>query len=580
MNRKEKFIDESFPPVSKSLYYDPKINKEECQWLRPCKIEPCYDETETDWVMIRYPLEASDIIQGSLGNCWFVSALTVLVKQPQLLERIIVTKNICPEGAYQFQLYKNGYWKSVVVDDLLPCDADGFLLYSEAKRKQLWVSLIEKAAAKLYGCYEALESGRVIDGLQILTGAPCENIILNSSTTEEEIDKDFIWAQLLSMYSAKFLFGATSGGGNNSQLNEHYYKIGLIPRHAYSVLHIFHDDNLRLLCLRNPWANCVWKGNWSTHSRMWTSKLRKKLMPSDSDESSFWISFEDVLKYFHSINVCKIRSNWHETQFEGTYPCFADHRNLTAVKIYISEITELELMLYQNDQRNVENSKRSYLDLYITVFRTTSGHIGLFKECSSHQIRSFVGCNIMLEMGEYVVICFAFNHWNTNVKSEDYPKSHLVIQSSKCLQMKKALSPKHVFADSIINLAIAKGVRHEGRKGMTAYYLTKNWAGLVVVIENRLPNLAIQVICDCSKSTNVVSTRKTLFTADRIPPLHRQVVMLLTQVRAGENYTIVYRLTHYLFGNKVVQKILPPRIKHSPKINSELSGLHEPKPLF
>ncbi|XP_033320376.1 calpain-D-like isoform X1 [Bombus bifarius] len=581
----EPFVDDSFPPAPKSLYYNPAETKDNhvVQWRRPHQINvDSTVDSKLPWAVFRKPLP-SDISQGVLGNCWLLSALAVLAESDELVKRVLVMRETCPEGAYQVRLCKDGKWTTVLVDDLLPCDKRGHLVYSQAKRKQLWVPLIEKAVAKIHGCYEALVSGRAIEGLATLTGAPCESVPLQPSAlpSEDELDKDLIWAQLLSSRQAMFLMGASCGGGNMKVDEEEYQRKGLRPRHAYSVLDVRDVQGIRLLRLRNPWGHYSWKGDWSDDSPIWTPQLREMLMPHGASDGVFWISFDDVLKYFDCIDICKTRVGWSEVRLRGTLPPLSSLRHLSCVLLTVLEPTETEFTLFQEGQRNSEKSQRSQLDLCVVVFRTRSPaapEVGRLVEHSKRQVRGFVGCHKMLERDLYIVVCLAFNHWHTGMEdTSSYPEYVLAIHSSKRLLVEQISPPAFVLADAIISLTLAKGQRHEGREGMTAYYLTKGWAGLVVMVENRHVNKWIHVKCDCHESYNVVSTRGQLRTADSVPPLHRQVIIVLTQLEGSGGFSIAHRLTHRLANSGNLHDWGPPDTQHCPQIDTQVEGLHSPR---
>lgn len=591
-------------------------------WLRPRQLRKKSSESHLSWTVFRDPKPA-DINQGISGNCWFLSALAVLAERPELLERVVLTREFCDQGAYQIRLCKDGRWQIILIDDLLPCDQHRNLLHSPAKKKQLWAPLIEKALAKVHGCYAALGSGRSIEGLATLTGAPCETITLQPNVTctstsplttsdstnlesssrdqdvqIEEIDEDLVWAQLLSSRSAGFLMGASCGGGNLKIDEEEYARMGLRPRHAYSVMDVRDEGNqLRLLKLRNPWGHFSWKGAWSDDSPQWTPELKTMLMPRGADEGVFWMCFKDVIKYFDSIDVCKIRSGWNEIRLEGSFPTKStDSENIPFVIITINETTEIDLSLFQSSRRDtlnnndqILNPRYQQLDLCILVFKARvvkkgskeSIDISSLIDYSQRQVRNFVGCSVILEPGEYVIICTAFNHWQTKSiqYAMEYPKFLLSVHCSKQLLVETLKPSKFVLADAMIKLSMAKGRKHHAREGLIAYYMTKGWSGLSIVLENRSKDHFIQVICDCSMSLNIVSSRGELKTTDCIPPLHALVVIVLTQLEGSAGFSIAHRLTHRVSTSSGLHDWGPYGVDHLPALDSTTKGLHTPRPL-
>lgn len=123
----------------------------------------------------------------------------------------------------------------VVVDDWIPCEARGKPAFATSRKvNELWVSVLEKAYAKIHGSYEALEGGLVQDALVDLTGGAGEEIDMRSAQAQIDLASGRLWSQLLSFKQQGFLLGAGSPSGSDAEVSSS----GIVQGHAYSVLQV------------------------------------------------------------------------------------------------------------------------------------------------------------------------------------------------------------------------------------------------------------------------------------------------------------------------------------------------------
>mmetsp|Transcript_15753 Transcript_15753/g.17056 ORF Transcript_15753/g.17056 Transcript_15753/m.17056 type:complete len:605 (+) Transcript_15753:247-2061(+) len=202
---------------------------------------------------------------------------------------------------YEVRFCKDGYWQTVCVDDYFPCFPCGGPLFSRSNGNELWVLLVEKAYAKLHRSYLAIQSGKAIDALADLTGAPVKAI--NFPAIEGECKGK------ASTRSRSELESATSIPGGGLQRSFSIRSIGLVLNHAYTILQVIQtSQGDRLLKLRNPWGSMEWTGDWSDSSDKWTHKMRAEIKDfSQVDDGVFWMEINDFVYYFSDVNVCMIR---------------------------------------------------------------------------------------------------------------------------------------------------------------------------------------------------------------------------------------------------------------------------------
>ena len=263
---------------------------------------------------------------------------------PKLIEKLFFSKNLTKSKNHQYGIYFyiNGIWKLILIDDYFPARNTSFkkFAFAYSTEKEIWVPLLEKAWAKINGCYAKVGTGGLPNEVfDVCSEAYNEYILIKNK------NKDLLWNEIFQGEKKNYMMTAgTTKNTNNFKLE----KIGLSPGHAYTVLGVLEINSEKVIKLRNPWGNFEFTGDWSDYSSKWTEELKKKYEFNKKNDGVFYMSYDDFLKYFITIGFAKIHPDYI----------------VNNLKIKKEQNIKCQLIKIKVSKNNNKNSAHSFIQLY------------------------------------------------------------------------------------------------------------------------------------------------------------------------------------------------------------------------
>ena len=250
----------------------------------------------------------SDINQGMIGDCWFLSAIDFSINHPLYRGRIqtdIVT-SVDDMRAIKIKLYDTATatWQETFVDTRLPVNGEimpACVSVLSKNPNELWPSMLEKGLAKMCGGYLNIEGGLMSEGMCFLHGGRgffvSSKDIVPALLSDETNFTKFV-------EDLRCLFDEGYGIFTAWEVDMFSDERGLVKGHAYSVLDMKEVDNVWIFKLKNPWGTFEWTGKYSDSDKSAAAaKARVAFEMQDKDDGIFLMSIFDLLGKCEGIDL-------------------------------------------------------------------------------------------------------------------------------------------------------------------------------------------------------------------------------------------------------------------------------------
>ena len=351
----------------------------------------------------------NDVVQGELGDCYFLSVLAAFAEDPNIIADLIDPKGKGNDGSFTAKVIIHGEPVTMVVDDSFPVANDTKLAFAGINENSgnIWPLILEKAWAKCNRSYEDIIPGNSADAFEFLSPAPFNTYYHNSET------RPTLFETIRDAQKKGFFVLADITETMSTNL-ESLSRLGLITNHAYTVINtaVLRKSNgseIKLLKMMNMWGTNEWVGDWSDTSSKWTQEFKKEVGLEQKEDGIFWMSYDDYLQFYTTTHICKIHPDYEyvTTKFKSSK---ANNDPLNLSKVVVRQPGSGYFLVNQKNTRIYRNLKDPQYEnpfCNMVVFRDDerNGYTFVGSE-SGKQDRLYVECENMVPGTYYIAVTF------------------------------------------------------------------------------------------------------------------------------------------------------------------------------